>query len=92
MPFVHIPINKANKAEAEAQQLQLLRGNFDLVVLARYMQILSSDFLEQLDCPVINIHHSFLPAFVGGQPIPSGQNKGRETHWCNRALRHGRLG
>ncbi|MGF4046171.1 formyltetrahydrofolate deformylase [Paenarthrobacter nitroguajacolicus] len=76
VPFVHIPINKANKAEAEAQQLQLLRGNFDLVVLARYMQILSSDFLEQLDCPVINIHHSFLPAFVGASPYLQAKTRG----------------
>jgi formyltetrahydrofolate deformylase len=42
-----------------------LRGNVDLVVLARYMQILTPHFLEEIDCPVINIHHSFLPAFIG---------------------------
>lgn len=61
VPFVHIPVTKNEKADAEARQLQLLQGNFDLVVLARYMQILSGDFLEQVGCPVINIHHSFLP-------------------------------
>ena len=47
-----------------------------LVVLARYMQVLSDDFLQQLDLPVINIHHSFLPAFAGGRPYHQAHNRG----------------
>jgi formyltetrahydrofolate deformylase len=76
VPFEHIPVTKDTKAEAERQQLALLRGNFDLVVLARYMQILSSDFLAQLGVPVINIHHSFLPAFAGAGPYQRAKERG----------------
>jgi formyltetrahydrofolate deformylase len=61
----HVAVDNKQKAQAEARLLELLQGRFDAVVLARYMQILSADFLSQLDCPVINIHHSLLPAFVG---------------------------
>jgi formyltetrahydrofolate deformylase len=60
----------------EAQQLALLAGRVDLVVLARYMQILSADFLERVGAPVINIHHSFLPAFVGGNPYRRAHERG----------------
>src|SRR3984885_11108264 len=59
-PFIHIPVDKQTRTEAEQRQLDLLRGNVDLLVLARYMQILTPHFLEEIDCPVINIHHSFL--------------------------------
>src|SRR6478736_1878199 len=52
---------------AEARIVELLKGNVDFVVLARYMQILSDTFLEEVDVPVINIHHSFLPAFIGAE-------------------------
>ncbi|MER6936202.1 formyltetrahydrofolate deformylase [Nocardioides sp. NPDC127514] len=76
VPFVHIPVTKASKAQAEAEQLRLLAGNFDLVVMARYMQILSSDFLAGVGCPVINIHHSFLPAFVGASPYQQAHERG----------------
>ena len=76
VPFMHIPVTAATKAEAEARQLQLLRGNVDLVILARYMQILSSDFLDRVGCPVINIHHSFLPAFVGANPYVQAKARG----------------
>ena len=76
VPFVHIPVARDQKPEAEARQVQLLHGNFDLVVLARYMQILSGDFLEKVGCPVINIHHSFLPAFAGAGPYERAKERG----------------
>ncbi|MER6958764.1 MULTISPECIES: formyltetrahydrofolate deformylase [unclassified Streptomyces] len=76
IPFVHIPVTKETKEAAEAKQLALLSGNFDLVVLARYMQIISGDFLEQVGCPVINIHHSFLPAFIGAAPYRRARERG----------------
>jgi formyltetrahydrofolate deformylase len=68
LPFSHVPVEKEQKVNAESQILSLLIGRVDLVVLARYMQILSGDFLNRIDAPVINIHHSFLPAFVGRDP------------------------
>ncbi|MBV8346614.1 MAG: formyltetrahydrofolate deformylase, partial [Mycolicibacterium sp.] len=61
MPFLHVPASKDIREEAERRQLDLLRGNVDLVVLARYMQILSPEFCEFLKGRAINIHHSFLP-------------------------------
>jgi formyltetrahydrofolate deformylase len=76
VPFVHIPVTKETKPAAEAAALERLAGNVDLVVLARYMQILSSDFLERIGCPVINIHHSFLPAFVGANPYERAHASG----------------
>ncbi|MCU1481090.1 MAG: formyltetrahydrofolate deformylase [Subtercola sp.] len=76
IPFVHIPVTKATKAEAEARQLELLHGTADLVVMARYMQILSADFLQNVGCPVINIHHSFLPAFAGAGPYLRAKERG----------------
>src|ERR1700704_5321381 len=64
-----MPVTKDNKPQAEAEQLRLLREHrVDLVVLARYMQVLSSDFIGQYPHRIINIHHSFLPAFVGAKP------------------------
>ena len=68
VPYHHVPTPKGGKEAAEARMLELLAGRVDLVVLARYMQILSGDFLDGLGVPVINIHHSFLPAFVGADP------------------------
>jgi formyltetrahydrofolate deformylase len=76
VPFVHIPVDRDDKAAAEAEQLRLLRGNVDLVVLARYMQILSESFLIELGVPVINIHHSFLPAFIGAAPYRKAWERG----------------
>ena len=76
VPFVHIPVAKDGKAEAEQRQLDLLRGNVDLVVLARYMQIISGGFLEQVGAPVVNIHHSFLPAFIGAGPYQKAKERG----------------
>ena len=66
----------ADKSAAEAEIVELLEGNVDFVVLARYMQILSSDFLAELGVPVINIHHSFLPAFVGAAPYRKAKERG----------------
>jgi formyltetrahydrofolate deformylase len=75
LPYHHVPVEKGRKPEAEAQLLELLAG-FDLVVLARYMQILSGDFLAALATPVINIHHSFLPAFAGAGPYERAKERG----------------
>ncbi|MEV0071045.1 MULTISPECIES: formyltetrahydrofolate deformylase [unclassified Amycolatopsis] len=76
IPFFHVPVGKGDKAAAEKEQLNLLKGNVDVVVLARYMQILSADFLAELGVPVINIHHSFLPAFVGAGPYQRAKERG----------------
>ena len=74
IPFFHVPTG--DRAAAEAEHLRLLDGNVDLVVLARYMQILSGPFLEAVGVPVINIHHSFLPAFVGAEPYRKAKERG----------------
>ncbi len=76
VPFIHTPATRDIREEAEERQLQLLRGNVDLVVLARYMQILSGRFLAELGCPAINIHHSFLPAFIGAAPYKRARERG----------------
>jgi formyltetrahydrofolate deformylase len=76
VPFVHIPISRETRAEAEARQLELLAGKFDLVVMARYMQILSAHFLDTVGAPVINIQHSFLPAFAGAGPYRRARDRG----------------
>jgi formyltetrahydrofolate deformylase len=76
VPFVHVPVTKDTKADAERRQLELLAGNVDLVVMARYMQILSATFLERVGAPVINIHHSFLPAFAGAGPHRRARDRG----------------
>ncbi|WP_169989038.1 formyltetrahydrofolate deformylase [Microbispora sp. H10836] len=76
IPFIHVPVTKDTKAEAEKEHLNLLKGNVDVVVLARYMQILSGDFLDEIGVPVINIHHSFLPAFIGAGPYQKAKERG----------------
>jgi formyltetrahydrofolate deformylase len=78
VPLHVIPVTKENKAQAERQQLELLRPHgIDLIVLARYMQVLSSDFIRQYPPHhIINIHHSFLPAFVGGKPHQQAFDRG----------------
>ncbi len=69
IPFFHFPVTAQNKKEQEAKQISLIRSEgIDLIVLARYMQILSADFVAAFPNRIINIHHSFLPAFVGAQP------------------------
>ncbi len=77
VPFFHVPSKPgSDKSEAEARILELLQGNVDFVVLARYMQILSPEFLEAVGVPVINIHHSFLPAFIGANPYKKAKERG----------------
>ena len=76
VPFVCVPVSRDTKAEAEQRMLQLLEENeVELAVLAKYMQVLSSDFLERFP-QVINIHHSFLPAFKGAQPYHRAWDRG----------------
>lgn len=77
IPFYHIPVSKENKADAENMQLVLLQENkVDFIVLARYMQIVSSKLINQFNQKIINIHHSFLPAFPGAKPYHSAFNRG----------------
>jgi len=76
VPFHHVPVEKGRKEQAEAAMLELLAGQADLLVLARYMQILSGDFLERVGVPAINIHHSFLPAFPGADPYRRARERG----------------
>jgi formyltetrahydrofolate deformylase len=76
IPYHHVPVDPGDKGPAEARLLELLRGQCDLVVLARYMQIVSGDFLERVSVPLINIHHSFLPAFAGAEPYERAKERG----------------
>ena len=77
VPYFHIPKTKANKSEAEEKELEILeRERIDLIVLARYMQILSPDFVNRYPNRIINIHHSFLPAFPGAKPYHRAYSKG----------------
>ncbi|GGO86858.1 formyltetrahydrofolate deformylase [Wenjunlia tyrosinilytica] len=77
VPFHHIPVTKANKAEAEAQLLKLVENEgVELVVLARYMQVLSDDLCRALSGRIINIHHSFLPSFKGAKPYHQAHARG----------------
>jgi formyltetrahydrofolate deformylase len=76
IPFFYVPVEKGNKAVAEKEHLSLLKDNVDFVVLARYMQILSGGFLDEVSVPVINIHHSFLPAFMGAGPYHRAKERG----------------
>ena len=95
LPFHHVPVTAETKAAAEAKQVALLRElGADLVVLARYMQVLSADFLDKLGRPVINIHHSFLPAFAGGRPYHQAHARGVKligatAHYATRDLDEG---
>lgn len=77
IPFVHIPVTKNSKKQAEKEQLHVLDNhNVDFIVLARYMQILSSSFVDRFSNKIINIHHSFLPAFPGAKPYHSAYARG----------------
>ena len=76
VPFFHVPSQGEDKSAAETRILELLQGNVDFVVLARYMQIISKDFLDRVGVPVINIHHSFLPAFIGAAPYKRAKERG----------------
>ena len=77
IPFFHIPVEKDKKQEAEAKQFELFdKYHVDFIVLARYMQILSEDFVKRYPQRVINIHHSFLPAFIGARPYHRAFERG----------------
>jgi len=95
IPFHVIPITKENKAEAEAKQRELFQHHkIDLIVLARYMQILSPDFIARYPQQIINIHHSFLPAFIGAKPHAQAFERGVKligatAHYVTEALDDG---
>ncbi|HIK38321.1 MAG: formyltetrahydrofolate deformylase [Geminocystis sp.] len=75
--YYHFPINPDNKREQELKQLELINSKkIDLIILAKYMQILSADFVRKLPQKIINIHHSFLPAFVGAKPYHQAYQRG----------------
>jgi formyltetrahydrofolate deformylase len=95
IPFHHVPVEKEAKAEAEARQMALLEANgIDVVVLARYMQVLSSTFVERYPRRIINVHHSFLPAFSGAKPYHRAFDRGVKligatSHYVTAALDDG---
>jgi formyltetrahydrofolate deformylase len=95
VPFDYVPVAPATRAEAEARQLELLAANeIDLVVLARYMQILSPRFVAHYPSAIINVHHSFLPAFVGARPYHAAHTRGVKligatSHYVTEALDDG---
>ena len=77
VPFHYIPFSKETKSDAENMQLELLKKyKVDFIVLARYMQIISSKLIDEYNQKIINIHHSFLPAFPGAKPYHSAYNRG----------------
>lgn len=77
IPFYHIPATKENRQEAESQHLKLLEEfEIDVIILARYMQILTPNFVSAQPNKIINIHHSFLPAFVGARPYDRAYERG----------------
>ena len=77
VPYVHLPVTKETKADQERSMLAVLaEHHVELVVLARYMQILSQEFLTNVGVPIINIHHSFLPAFMGANPYRQAYERG----------------
>ena len=89
--YVHIGVQRDAKAAAEERLLELLGREYDLIVLARYMQILSPDFLSRVGAPIINIHHSFLPAFAGADPYAQARERGVKligatAHYVNEEL------
>lgn len=76
IPFHYVPVDKSRKEEAEQKQLALMEGKVDLVVLARYMQIITPGFIKHYPNCIINIHHSFLPAFIGADPYARAYERG----------------
>ena len=76
VPFYHIPVNPKDKRQTEEQHIALMKDKIDLVVLARYMQILTPFFIAHYPFLIINIHHSFLPAFAGGNPYAQAYERG----------------
>jgi len=95
VPFEHVPVTAATRAEAEKGQLDLLaKHGVELVVLARYMQILSPDFVATYPAAIINVHHSFLPAFTGARPYQAAHARGVKligatSHYVTEALDDG---
>lgn len=95
IPFYHTPFENMDKASVEAEHINILKKHsVELVILARYMQILSSGFLHEAGVPVINIHHSFLPAFAGGKPYHQAYERGVKiigatAHYANADLDEG---
>jgi formyltetrahydrofolate deformylase len=93
--FHHVPVKQGGKRESEDEQLQLLRDReIDLVVLARYMQILSPEFVRQYPWRIINVHHSFLPAFIGARPYHAAFDRGVKligatSHYVTESLDEG---
>lgn len=92
IPYHHIPVTKTTKAQAEREQLQLLEAaDVDFIVLARYMQIVSKTLISRYPNRIINIHHSFLPAFVGAKPYHAAYERGVKiigatSHYVTEAL------
>lgn len=76
IPYHHVPVNAENKLNAYAEMADMLDGKVDLIVLARYMQVLSPEFVARFPQQIINIHHSFLPAFVGANPYLQAWQRG----------------
>ena len=77
VPFLHVPINKENKPEQEKKEIEILKAKgVDFIVLARYMQVLSPQFVNAFRNRIINIHHSFLPAFIGAKPYHAAYRRG----------------
>ncbi|MFD2611010.1 formyltetrahydrofolate deformylase [Paenibacillus gansuensis] len=76
IPYHHVPVTADTKVEAEQRQLEIVADKVDVIILARYMQIISPKFLEHYQNRIINIHHSFLPAFVGGKPYAQAYKRG----------------
>lgn len=76
IPFHHLPVTADSKAQQEAAVLDLVQSETDFLVLARYMQILSANFLQQYQNDIINIHHSFLPSFIGANPYRQAFDRG----------------
>jgi formyltetrahydrofolate deformylase len=95
VPYEHVLLTPVTRDEAESRQLELLAANgIDLVVLARYMQILSPDFVVRYPAAIINVHHSFLPAFVGARPYHAAHTRGVKligatSHYVTEALDDG---
>ena len=77
IPYYHFPITKETKAEVEAEEIKVLKEhNISFIVLARYMQVISENMIESFDGRIINIHHSFLPAFIGAKPYHQAWERG----------------
>jgi len=95
VPFEHVPVTAATRAAAERRQLELLaKHGVELVVLARYMQILSPEFVARYPAAIINVHHSFLPAFTGARPYQAAHARGVKligatSHYVTEALDDG---